>query len=160
MQWAHDTGFRDISTGQRHKISTWGFQDPTTTDGQDALKAAIASNTPCVIALLLPSDFNDQVGGDGNCQSATVTQAFHQVCVFGYDASRFYIVNSQGARWGTSGRGSILWSALNASEQAGLAYAATATDTAQQGSTPLFARVMTPLRRTASSALRRRPKAP
>lgn len=160
LDWARDTGFRDISTGQRHKISSSGVQDPTTPDGQGALKAAIASKTPCLIGLLLPSDFDEQIGGDGNCQSTTVTREFHQVCVFGYDAARFYFLNSQGAGWGANGRGSIPWSVLNADGQPGLAYAATATDTIQPGGAPLFARAVAPMQRTASSALRRRVPTP
>ncbi len=140
LVWDETTGFRDITSGIRYKISSYAFADPTSAAGQSVIKAAIASNDPAVLAMLLPTDFGSQWNASGDC-SGSPTTSYHQVCIIGYDAARCYFLNSWGPTWGANGKGSVTWAYLTNPTQDGWAYAYTATDTHQPGFAPFFAHI-------------------
>ena len=112
LNFAINPGFRDAATGHRYPLSSAHVIAPVDNDGEAQVKAAIAAGNPCVLNLLLPQDFFQQEPGSGNCSSTTITNAYHQVCVYAYDDVRFYFLNSEGIGWGTAGKGSIPWALL------------------------------------------------
>ncbi len=142
LTWDQTTGLKDVATAQRYKIQSSAFADPTTADGIVTLKTAVSVQCPCVVALLLPSDFGDQVNGSGDC-NGTVTGEFHQVCLIGYDDERFKFLNSFGPSWGKNGIGTLPWSFLQDPSQAGSAYAYTVSDRAEPGASPFSLRAWT-----------------
>ena len=146
LSWDQTTGLKDLANGQRYKIQNSAFADPMTAEGIDAIKSAITASCPCVLALLLPSDFDDQFGKSGDC-NGTVTSDYHQICVIGYDADRFTFLNSWGNLWGKKGMGTIAWNFLQLPEQTGSVYAYTTTDTGQPGAKPFLLKAWTDLSR-------------
>jgi Papain family cysteine protease len=128
LNWEERTGFRDIASNRRYQITSYAHAD-LSNSGIEALKASIASRHPCVLALLLPSDFGNQFGGSGDCASDTVTNGYHQVCVVGYTADRVTILNSWGSGWGRNGIGTIRWEFLQNPDQQYFAYAYTVSET-------------------------------
>ncbi len=139
LWWDESTGLQDIATGQRYKIKAFAFADPTSDAGIATIKTAISANCPCVLALLLPSDFADQVNGSGDC-NGTVTSDYHQVCVIGYTEDRVIFLNSYGDTWGNKGIGTIPWSFLKDPAQSGSVFAYTISDTGQPGAKQFFLR--------------------
>jgi hypothetical protein len=137
LEWDKRVGLRDVSSGLRYKIVGYGLTNPTITAGQEEIKAAIASRRPAVLAMLLPSDFDEQWGKSGNC-AGTVTNAFHQVCVCGYDSQRCYFLNSWGPTWGQKGVGSICWDFIQEPVQNSWAYAYVTTDSYEPSAAAFF----------------------
>lgn len=133
LTWNQQTGMRFNRTQRRYRIGSFGFTDPRTDAGVAAIKAAVAAKRPCVVALLLPSDF-----WNGDCGTGAVTSSYHQVCITGYTSSRFLFVNSWGVGYGNGGFGSMPWDFLRRPEQLNFTYAYTATDAIDANLRPLF----------------------
>jgi hypothetical protein len=142
LNWIEGTGFGDSTDQKRYKIAAYAFADPRTPDGWNTVKAALAAGLPCVVALLLPSDFGSQFGSSGDCTSTTLTNGYHQVCAVGYTGNALTILNSWGPTWGRQGVGSIALGAIQAPEQEGYAYAYTVSFGAEPASTPFFAELL------------------
>ncbi|MGC2522225.1 MAG: hypothetical protein WA417_06245 [Stellaceae bacterium] len=138
LNWEERAGFRDTVSTQRYPIQTYAFASPINDAGVDIVKGAIASRHPCVLAMLLPSDFNDQFGKNGDCVSDVVTNGYHQVCVVGYTQDTAMILNSWGGGWGTNGIGSVKWEFLQKQEQQNFVYAYTVSELEQPGLMPFF----------------------
>jgi Papain family cysteine protease len=138
LDWIEQKGFGDSNDQKRYQVATYAFTDPRTVDGWNTLRAALAADLPCVIALLLPSDFGAQFGASGDCGSTTITNAYHQVCAIGYTNDRLNILNSWGPTWGNQGMGSILLAAIQAPQQQNYAYAYTVSFGAEPASVPFF----------------------
>src|SRR5579859_617499 len=137
LAWDKTNGLTDSTSKSTDKIVDFGFADPTTVDGISSIKSAISAKHPCVLALLLPSDFNDHFGGSGDCKG-TITSDYHQVCPVGYDEERLTFLNSWGKSWGKNGIGTIAWSFLKDPSQAGSAYAYTVTYDPQPNAKPFY----------------------
>jgi hypothetical protein len=123
LDYMQNTGIRVLSQSHRYRIGSYAYADPFS-DGITPIKAALAVGRPCVLALLLPSDFLSGDCGEG----AQVTSGYHQVLVTGYDDSRLKFLNSYGNSYGDNGFGSLPISFLQRPEQEGFVYAFTAID--------------------------------
>ncbi len=100
LQYAQDTGLLVLGATARYRIGSYAFAPRVAGQFEDTLKAAVAANRPCVLALLLPQNFGwDSSGG--------ITQSYHQIGVCGYDATNVIILNSWGSWWGKNGLGRI-----------------------------------------------------
>lgn len=139
LNWIEQKGFGDLGDQKRYQIATYAFADPRTPEGWNSLRAALAANLPCVIALLLPSDFGAQFGASGDCTSTVITNGYHQVCAIGYTDDSLRILNSWGPTWGKQGTGSISLAAIQAPEQQGYAYSYTVSFGPEPASMPFFA---------------------
>lgn len=122
LQYAQDTGLLVLQGTARYRIGSYAFAPRVAGQFEDTLKAAIAANRPCVLALLLPQNF----GWDS---SGAMTQGYHQVAIVGFDATYVTILNSWGSGWGKNGLGRIPWSYLTQQNfQSGYVYAYTVID--------------------------------
>lgn len=105
LQYALDTGCLNQGNGKRYKIGSYAFAPRSPGQFEETIKAAIAASRPCVVALLLPQNFGAESSGNP-------TQAYHQVVIYGYDATWAYILNSWGPAWANGGRGKVRWDYL------------------------------------------------
>src|SRR6266542_4220868 len=122
LQYAQDTGLLVLGATARYRIGSYAFAPRVAGQFEDTLKAAVAANRPCLLALLLPQNFGwDSSGG--------ITQSYHQIGVCGYDATNVIILNSWGSWWGKNGLGRIPWSYLTQQNfQNGYVYGYTVID--------------------------------
>lgn len=125
LSYMQGSGMPVVGSSLRYKLSTYAFCQPMQPAGIEALKAAISTGHPCVLAMLLPSDFmNGMTAGQGSVNRV----AYHQVCCVGYTPERVTFLNSWGPGYGQNGLGSVPWSYLARPEQANYVYAYTEVD--------------------------------
>ncbi len=135
LQYFQTTGMPVLSSALRYKIANYAFAQPREAGGVEAVKAAIATGHPCVLAMLLPTDF---MSGMSAGNGAVNRSAYHQICIVGYTPERVIYLNSWGNTFGSNGMGSVPWAYLLRPEQAGFVYAYTVTDAPDDGTpTPL-----------------------
>lgn len=122
LQYAQDTGVLVLNGTARYRIGSYAFAPRVAGQFEETIKAAVAANMPCVLALLLPQNFGwDSSGG--------ITQGYHQVVIAGYTEQYVIILNSWGAGWGNGGLGRVPWAfIIQDNFQNGYAYAYTVID--------------------------------
>ena len=117
LNWDENTGLRDEASGNRYRILNFAAADLDDPAGVMTVKQAVSARLPCVMAMLLPSDFDAQMGGAGDC-NGTITGDYHQVCIVGYTPYRVMFLNSWGPNWGRNGVGQReRWAALPAASR-------------------------------------------
>lgn len=125
LAYAQSTGLLASGTVHRYRIETYAAVRLGPGGQLEPIKAAVATRRPVVMAMLLPEDWGQDAGQSaGGNASGTL----HQVCLTGYDDSRFYFVNSQGSAWGDEGFGSVPTDFVLRAEQTGYSYAFTTID--------------------------------
>jgi len=93
----------------------------------EEVKAAIASNSPIQLAVLLPTQF-------GWTSGMARSSGYHAMAGVGYDSEWLILQNSWGAGWGNRGFCRLAWSYLTADNwQSGYCYALKITDIREGG---------------------------
>lgn len=133
LSYMQSQGMPIVGSALRYKLATYAFAQPMQQAGVEAIKAAIATGHPCVVALLLPTDW---MSGMNAGLGAVNTAAYHQVVLVAYTPDRVTFLNSWGSQYGQNGLGSIPWSYLQRSEQQGRVYAYTEVDAPDEDGTP------------------------
>ena len=122
LQDAQANGVPLLSGGGRNRIGSYAFAPQIEGQFEATLKAAVAANEPCVLAVLLPTQFGWDFGG-------AITQAYHQMCLCGYDDTWAIFLNSWGPSFGQNGFCRLPWSYITQNNfQQLYAYAYTAID--------------------------------
>jgi hypothetical protein len=105
LQYVQDVGLKVMGHSERRRIGSYAFTPQEPAAFVSTLKAAIFAKQPAVLAARLPEVF-------GWSSSGPAIEAYHQVCLVGYDADWAIILNSWGADWGKRGFGRLSWSYL------------------------------------------------
>jgi hypothetical protein len=136
LQELQSRGTPLLAGGYGNKIASYSFAPQVGQQFKDTLKAAVAANHPCVIAMLLPSDFG------AVCGRGSITTGYHQQTLVGSTADEAapdgqgyaIILNNWGPSFGNGGFCKVLWSyILQQNMQNGYVFAYLAIDA---GNTP------------------------
>jgi hypothetical protein len=106
MNLARSPGILVRGTQKRYQYASFAFAPQVAQEFRQIIAAAIMTNGPVQIAVLLPSSF----GWDSN---TSPTRAYHAVAGIGWDGldddGWLEIGNSWGSEWGQGGRGRLKW---------------------------------------------------
>ncbi len=110
LEYVQAKGMPVLNFGRRDRIGSYAFAPQEPAEFVATLKAALAAGQPCVIAARLPARF----GWDS---SGPATEAYHQMCLVGYNSGstplgNAIIGNSWGPDWGRAGFGQLSWEYL------------------------------------------------
>jgi hypothetical protein len=128
LNFIRSLGCLEIGSSRRWTIENYLFAPESSVQWRNTLAAALMTTGPCVVATLLPSQF----GWDSN---TTLTSAYHQMCLVGYeglgDDDYAVFLNTWGWYFGNNGFVRLKWSMLESggSFQNGFVYAYAMIDT-------------------------------
>lgn len=109
LDYMKNTGCLEPTTNSRWRISSYAFAPRYANEWRQTLAAALVASGPCVVAMLIPSQF----GWDSN---SVMTTGYHQMCLVGYeglgDDDYAVFLNSWGNWWANKGFCRVKWGYL------------------------------------------------
>lgn len=127
LQDMQDKGCPVLGAPDRYQLQSYAFVDfgPSFDFAIEVIRAAVSTKHPCVLAMLLPSDFGEKECGKSGC---TTTASYHQVLIASFQPGKLGGFNSYGLGFADAGWFNISLDYLARPEQRGYLYAFSSVD--------------------------------